>query len=98
MPGPKTLRPKEGFWESSLGAGDESLVDTIYKRVVYRVGSLESTSIRTTIKLPMTYRRPYGSKDPNNRVLWPKYNFNGIWALKPSYWGFWTLRVDLGVP
>ena len=27
-----------------------------------------------------------GSKDPNNRVLRPKYyNINGIWALKPFY-------------
>ena len=97
MPGPKTLDPTERFGESSLGAGDESLVDTIYRRVVYRVGSLDSTSIRTTIKLPMTYRSPYGSKNPNNRVLGPKYTLM-VFALKPYYWGLWTLRVDLGVP
>ena len=37
--------------------------------------------------------RPYGSKDPNNRVLGPKYyNSNGIWALKPCYLGPWALR------
>ena len=34
------------------------------------------------------------SKDPNNRVLGPKYcNINGIWALKHYYLGPWTLRV-----
>ena len=34
-----------------------------------------------------------GSKDPNNRVLGPKYyNINGIWALKPYYLVPWTLR------
>ena len=37
--------------------------------------------------------KPKGSKDPNNRVLEPKYyNMNGIWALKPYYLGPWTLR------
>ena len=36
---------------------------------------------------------PQGSKDPNNRVLGPKYyNVDGIWALKPHYLGPWTLR------
>ena len=40
-----------------------------------------------------------GSKDPNNRVLGPKYyNINGIWALKPCYLGPWTLRVRPGLP
>ena len=35
------------------------------------------------------------SKDPNNRVLGPKYyNIIGIWALKPYYLGPWTLRVS----
>ena len=38
----------------------------------------------------------YGSKDPNNRVLGPKYYIiNGIWALKPYSLGPWTLRVSL---
>ena len=39
-----------------------------------------------------------GSKDPNNRVLEPKYyNITGIWAgaLKPYYLGPWTLRVKI---
>ena len=42
----------------------------------------------------MVYRvSGLGSKDPNNRVLGPKYhNINGIWALKPYYLGPWTLR------
>ena len=32
------------------------------------------------------------SKDPNNRVLGPKYcKINGIWALKPYGVGPWTL-------
>ena len=36
-----------------------------------------------------------GSKDPNNRVLGPKYyDINGIWALKPSYLGPWTVWVS----
>ena len=36
---------------------------------------------------------PGGSKDPNNRVLGPKYyTINGIWALKHYYLGPWTLR------
>ena len=36
---------------------------------------------------------PQGSKDPNNRVLGPKYYIiSGIWALKPYYLGPWTLR------
>ena len=36
---------------------------------------------------------PSGSKDPNNRVVGPKYyDINGIWALKPCYLGPWTLR------
>ena len=40
------------------------------------------------------YLQPYGFKDPNNRVLGPKYyNVNGTWALKPYYLGPWTLRV-----
>ena len=35
-----------------------------------------------------------GSKDPNKRVLGPKYyNINGIWALKPYYFSPWTLKV-----
>ena len=35
-----------------------------------------------------------GSKDPNTRVLGPKYHHkNGIWALKPYYLSPWTLRV-----
>ena len=35
-----------------------------------------------------------GSKDPNNRVLGPKfYNLNGIWALKPYYLGALQLIV-----
>ena len=35
-----------------------------------------------------------GIKDPNNGVSGPKYyNINGIWALKPSYLGPWTLRA-----
>ena len=39
---------------------------------------------------------PEGSKDPNIRVLGPKYyNINGIWALIPYYLGPWTLRVTL---
>ena len=34
-----------------------------------------------------------GSKDPNIRVLGPKYyNMNGIWALKPHYLGPWTRK------
>ena len=38
---------------------------------------------------------PSGSKDPNNKVLGPKYyGVNGIWALKPHYLGPWTLRVN----
>ena len=38
-------------------------------------------------------RLPQGSKDPNIRVLGPKYyNMNGIWALKPHYSGPWTLN------
>ena len=33
-------------------------------------------------------------KDPNNGVVGPEYyNMNGIWSLKPYYWGPWTLRV-----
>ena len=37
--------------------------------------------------------KPNGPKDPNNRVLGPKYyNIHGIWALKPKYLGPWTLR------
>ena len=41
---------------------------------------------------------PWGSKDPNNRGLEPKYyNMNGIWALKPYYLGPWTLRVGVQV-
>ena len=37
-----------------------------------------------------------GIKDPNNRVLGPKYyNINGTWALKPYIWV--TLREGLGV-
>ena len=43
---------------------------------------------------PCDLPRP-GSKDPNNRVLGPKYyNINSIWALKPYYLGPWTLRED----
>ena len=35
-----------------------------------------------------------GSKDPNDRVLGPKYyNVNGIWALNPPYLGPWTRRM-----
>ena len=35
-----------------------------------------------------------GFKDPNDRVLGPKYhNINGIWDLKPYYLGPWTFRV-----
>ena len=34
-----------------------------------------------------------GSKDPNNRVLKPKYYaINFLWALKPYYLGPWTFR------
>ena len=34
---------------------------------------------------------PKGSKDPENRVLGPKYsNIIDIWALKPCYLGPWT--------
>ena len=34
-----------------------------------------------------------GSKDPNNRVLAPKYHcYSSFWALKPCYLGPWTLR------
>ena len=41
---------------------------------------------------------PQGSKDPNKRVLGPKYyTINGIWALKNYYMGPWTLRVPLTV-
>ena len=41
---------------------------------------------------------PYGSKDPNNRVLGPKYYIiNSIWDLKPFYLGPWTLRYSLGL-
>ena len=50
-------------------------------------------------RLPSLYRvwdweeGPEGSKDPNNRVLGPKYyRIHGIWTLKPSYLGPWTLR------
>ena len=40
---------------------------------------------------------PLGSKDPNNRVLGPKYySMNGMRALKPSYLGPWTLRECVG--
>ena len=36
-----------------------------------------------------------GFKDPNNRVLGPKYNeYYSIWALKPYYLGPWTLGKD----
>ena len=36
---------------------------------------------------------PYGSKDPNNRALEPKYHsYSSIWAPKPCYLGPWTLR------
>ena len=39
---------------------------------------------------------PRGSKDPNNKVLGPKYyTINGIWALKPYDLGPWTLRVPV---
>ena len=38
---------------------------------------------------------PSGSKDPNSRVLEPKYyNICSIWALKPCYLGHCTLRVS----
>ena len=44
--------------------------------------------------LPSNKTFPRGSKDPNNRVLGPKYyTINGIWALKPYYLGPWTFRV-----
>ena len=39
---------------------------------------------------------PSGFKDPNNRVLGPKYyNIYGAWALKPYYLGPWTLREHI---
>ena len=42
----------------------------------------------------MEVKLPQGSEDPNNRVLGPKYyNIDGIWALKPYYFGPWTLKV-----
>ena len=38
------------------------------------------------------------SKDPNNRVLGPKfYNIQGIWGLKPYDLGPWTLRAAQGL-
>ena len=41
---------------------------------------------------------PLGSKDPNTRVLGPKNNqYYGLWALKPHYFGPWTLRGLLGL-
>ena len=37
---------------------------------------------------------PKGSKDPNHRVLGPKYyNIDGTWVLQPHYLGPWNLRV-----
>ena len=40
-----------------------------------------------------------GSKDPNDRVLGPKYyNMNGIWAPKPYYLGPWTLIRSPYIP
>ena len=36
------------------------------------------------------------SKEPNNKVLEPKYySVNGIWALIPHYLGPWTLGVTI---
>ena len=38
------------------------------------------------------------SRDPNKRVSVPKYyNINGIRALKPNYFGPWTLRGLYGL-
>ena len=45
---------------------------------------------------PFLMDLPKGSKDPNDRVLGPKYySINGILALKPYYLGPWTLRIKL---
>ena len=46
---------------------------------------------RTQNHFPISFKFcvvcPYGFKDPNNRILGPKYyNINGIWALKPIIW------------
>ena len=44
----------------------------------------------------MSPSNPQGSKDPNDRVLGPKYQlYSSIWALKPYYLGPWTLKERL---
>ena len=51
-------------------------------------------------------KNPKWCKDPNNRLLGPKYhNINCIWVLKPNYLCSWTLRgrlrrlhVEVGFP
>ena len=41
---------------------------------------------------------PSGCKDPNSRVLGPKYRqFSNIWARKVYYLGPWTFRVEDGI-
>ena len=48
---------------------------------------------RSTLNISF-FTYPDGSKDPNNRVLGPKYHlYFGLWVLKPYYLGPWTLRV-----
>ena len=39
-----------------------------------------------------------GSKDPNNRILGPRYyNIKGIWALSPVIWVLGPLGKAFGV-
>ena len=49
--------------------------------------------MRKEIDTSQSIKSPRGSKDPNNRVLGPKYySYSGIWALKPYYLSPWTHR------
>ena len=60
-------------------------------------GRIISPAIRVSLLITrFNYGLPKASKDPNNRVLGPRYHlYYSIWALKPYYLGPWTLRVGV---
>ena len=46
------------------------------------------------LRILLILKIPSGSKDPNNRVLGPKYHeCYSLWALKPYFFFPWTLRI-----